>query len=368
MAGGNGDSQNGFLKVTLQDTDISSRVRSVEVEDNDRLMDRAVLRLDLPTGPDTETTGGNMPRENQRVLVELGWADEHAVVFEGLVGRAGSETRGGQGEAGTITAFDYSSKMKNLCRVSEDHVGKLKEILTRVVERNAVQIGEIKPNPDRQYTAEAPLRQTQVYDWDFIQDVALQEGARAFVEYNGDPETDGASKFYWVSEEDLLHGDPQQALHYCPGFHQVVEFNYRRIASGAAVQQTATTTDPATGDPVTTPPPPTRPPETTPSPITGSEGTPDQQRPVADVRGRASATDAASQTVRADPTRILGYFGEGRAVGTVHLRAKGKVSILGIAAWAEGDWYVRKVTHVFTRTGAREQNASSYEVKFVVTR
>ena len=57
---------------------------------------------------------------------------------------------------------------------------------------------------------------------------------------------------------------------------------------------------------------------------------------------------------------MLGLHGDGLAVGTVKLRAKGKIGIEGIANWAEGDWYVRQVNHI-----AMSQN---YWTRFVVTR
>ena len=57
---------------------------------------------------------------------------------------------------------------------------------------------------------------------------------------------------------------------------------------------------------------------------------------------------------------VMAGHGDGLAVGTIKLRAKGKVEIAGVANWAEGDWYVRQVTHIIA-----DQN---YLTRFVVTR
>ena len=70
---------------------------------------------------------------------------------------------------------------------------------------------------------------------------------------------------------------------------------------------------------------------------------------------------------------MLGLRGEGRAVGTVLLRAKGKVTILGLAQWAEGDWYVAKAVHTWSDTRTPEdlktkRKRASYETKFTATR
>ena len=65
---------------------------------------------------------------------------------------------------------------------------------------------------------------------------------------------------------------------------------------------------------------------------------------------------------------MLGLKGRGRAVGTVMLRAKGKVTIEGIAPWAEGDWYVEKAIHTWRDTSVGERRGSSYETRFTATR
>jgi hypothetical protein len=55
------------------------------------------------------------------------------------------------------------------------------------------------------------------------------------------------------------------------------------------------------------------------------------------------------------------------------LRAKGKVTLKGLPPWVEGDWYVFKVNHHYTRlvrtaNGAAERHRSTYRTKFEVTR
>jgi hypothetical protein len=86
-----------------------------------------------------------------------------------------------------------------------------------------------------------------------------------------------------------------------------------------------------------------------------------------------SDPDKIATTVKADPTRILGYSGHGTAIGTVKLRAKGKVTIKGIAPWAEGDWYVHQVNHIFTRINVidakkKKRDRSTFQSKLYVTR
>ena len=62
---------------------------------------------------------------------------------------------------------------------------------------------------------------------------------------------------------------------------------------------------------------------------------------------------------------MLGLRGEGRAVGTVLLRAKGKVTILGLAQWAEGDWYVSKAVHTWSDSAHARGREDEAEARLV---
>jgi hypothetical protein len=88
--------------------------------------------------------------------------------------------------------------------------------------------------------------------------------------------------------------------------------------------------------------------------------TPDQQRPIAIMAGLPSDPTLPDRIALTDPTRALGLHGHGLAVGSVMLRAKGMVTLTGIANWAEGDWYVRQVNHLMTD--------KTYLSRFVITR
>jgi len=166
----------------------------------------------------------------------------------------------------------------------------------------------------------------------------------------------------------------------------LVEFKYQRIGSSASLAPTATVVDPETGQVVTqaaTPPPPEAPLEVDPAAdaqlqqaadaAAKTDGKPEDARPAPVLPGLASDPQLAKAKIVQDPTRILGFSGQGTAIGTVKLRAKGKVTIKGISPCAEGDWYVRKVNHRFQRVIVRdaklkEQNRSTYQSKFTVTR
>jgi phage protein D len=364
-----------FLEVTVEGVNFAAQAVYVEVEDNDRLIDRAVVVLD-----DAHGAISDLPREGQSVKVDLGWMTEHAVMFEGEIVRVITEAFSEEARRVTLVAMDASYQLMQGLPKTRDHTGTLSSIAKTIVGEYSIPVGQVELEPDPEFTEEMPLRQVNKKDWAFLQDAASKYGARIFVEVN-----EGASKFYMVSESKLLQGDPMGELSYTGGLSELVEFRYQRVAASAAPVREAVTIDPDTGEVVTAaaPPPPT--PEPAPA-ADDTRGTildeaggglgddyktafeqvgkanrkPEQQRPQTIVRGLPSDIKLPDLLTKVDPTRAMGLHGEGLAVGTVQLRAKGKVSITGIVNWAEGDWYVRQVQHLYAD--------HNYWSRFVVTR
>jgi hypothetical protein len=240
----------------------------------------------------------------------------------------------------------------------------------------------LDPNPTLSKLKPAVKTEGQS-DWDFIQTKAVDFRSRAFVELNG-----GKSQFYFVTEASLLKGDPMGTLHFCVGGggEKLTEFKYERIGSGASPASTATVIDPQTGNPITKAADPPAPEASLAvNPDADAElakaadlmgkaaGKPEESRPAPVVVGGVSDPQKQATEVKPDPTRLLGFYGTGTAIGTVKLRAKGKVTIKGIAPWAEGDWYVHKVNHIFTRITVTDnkkktRDRSTYQTKFSATR
>jgi phage protein D len=370
-----------FLEVTWQDRDITASVRSVEIEDNDRLIDEARITLQDPHG-----TGGAVAAPGQKIKVDLGWDGEHAVLFEGVVVAPSNVAAPGGSQSVTIVARDLAQTMNVQPRDQEFRAGKLSALIRSIVSRYPIPIAPngLSVDPDPEFSAEGPpLVQLQRKDFEYLQELAARYGARAFVEYN-----DGRSQFYFKSNKSLLQADPLGKLQYCRGLSQLIEFSYERVAARAAVQTTVTTVDPVAGTSVSATgaapavlPGPTVNPDMAasagrvdPAVRSGLEsGIEAAQTPAATPAtgrraGLPSDANAPDTITITDPTRVLGLRGKGRAVGTVMLRAKGKVTIEGIAPWAEGDWYVEKAIHTWRDTSVGERRGSSYETRFTATR
>lgn len=364
-----------YLVVSVQGIDLAAQAVYMEVEDHDLLIDRASVVLDDPHG-----AIGDIPREGQTLKIEVGWVTEHAVIFEGDIVRAITEAYGANARQVTLVALDFSYRLMQGSPKTRDHTGSLSSILQTIVGEYALPVGQIQLEPDPSFTPELPLRQTNRKDWAFIQDIAKRYRARAFVEYN-----EGASKFYAVSETTIVQGEQIGSLSYAEGPGQLIEFHYQRLAASASAQGTAITLDPNTGDVVTAPAPTPPAPEPPPAPDSARQDildtlgggladdyvkaldqagkatrTPDQQRPQAILAGLPSDPTMPGNLALTDPTRALGLHGNGLAVGSVALRAKGKIGIAGVANWAEGDWYVRQVNHIVSE--------QTYWTRFIVTR
>ena len=366
-----------FKNVRLQGIDITANVRSIEVEDNDRLIDKAVVVLNDPRG-----TAAEAPREGNTLLVDVGWGDSHAVLFEGEVTQVANQDAGCDPKQVTLTALDFSYRLRKRPFSATNHEGALSAILRSIVTRDAatgVAVGQIEPDPDPTFTAEAPLRQSTQNDWDFIVELARRYNCRTFVEYNG-----GASTFYVIPVARLITGDPLGTLTAGGMAGRILRFGYDRTGSRAATREASSTHDPVTGDVASTPvpPPPTEPPhtpgtvatdrggDTLPSALSvAGEATdlPQSQRPEGRRTGLPSDPARAATEAVQDPTNTLGFTARGTCVGTVFLRAKGSVEVTGISGWGVGRWYVRKVKHVL-RTNYGGGMRPGYTDEFELTR
>jgi hypothetical protein len=377
-----------FVSVKIEGVETFSNVELVDVEDSDRLIDKATVVFDDSNGIAAATM-----LEQRNIVIELGWSKEHARLFEGIVWRVKTEAQGGAGcrQRVTLVALDLSYKLNQGEGKPKVHPpGKLSDILKGIVAPYQLPVGQIKLAPEPEFKAEAPLTQGPKTDWAFIQELAVRYGARAFVEVNGDK-----SQFYFVSEQFFLEGDPAGKMTYVHGSGPLLDFTYQRVASAAAPVQSANVTDPLTGVAALkqgVAPPPEPPLSADPDEksrldklgggagsvysdvvdvVSKSAGKLEEARAAEFVAGLPSDPALGEAAILQDPTRALGFVGHGTVVGNINLRAKGKITIEGIAPWAKGDWYVRRVNHQVSQGSGIDQHGrarGTYRTCFVVTR
>jgi phage protein D len=346
------------IKLEGQEKPLDPLARVVTIEDNDRLVDEARLTFHDPDG-----NGAALFEDGRTLTIELGWEEEHAVLFEGLIVER-KPVAGAEGmRTLTVVARDLSHKMSKDPVTEEHPVGPLQTIVEKVAGRNGWTgaAAHITCDPNPQLTEYSDRKQFNETDYQYLQRLAERYGARAFVEYN-----DKKSQFYFVSNRKLLEAEALGRLEYCRGLNKLIEFKYESVAARSAKQYVASAVDPVSGE-VKTAQGEAPPPAESAAPTSGLPPAP------APAPGQPSDPDRAERVTVTDPTRVLGLRGQGRAVGTIILRAKGKVEIIGLAPWASGDWYVAKATHTWrdTRTAedlTKDEKRSSYETTFTATR
>lgn len=370
-----------YLKVMWQgDHELTASVHSVQVEDHDRLIDKATIVLGDPHGSSPSFA------RDQKIEITMGWDREHTMLFSGLVQDSPAAAPADGTPTTTVVAYDLSCLMHREQRDAH-HTGRLSAVVRQIAARYPeleAPAANIVCEPDPEFTGDPQLRQHNLTDLQFLQWLAWRYGHRAFVEHN-----DGKSQLYFVSNRRLVADKALGALQYCRGLRQLIEFRYERVASRAARQRIAAVPDPATGETSAAPgvPPGTMdPPSVSPerantlgcvdpaeraryeAATAAAARTPAPTPSPAPVVGLPSDPRLADAVTAIDPTQVLGLRGTGRAVGTVKLRAKGKVTIEGISTWAEGDWYVSKAVHSWRDTSTRQARRASYETSFTVTR
>ncbi len=379
-----GTSATGVAAVSWVGNDITSSIRSIEVEDHDRYVDKAEIVVEDPS---SSLAAG--AATSQVVTVTLGWAGEHAVIFEGVVVRSQAEAPADGRPLTRLVAYDTSWLLHKTRQPSIQLTTTLTAEVRRLVKPSGLAEGQIIAEPDPSF-ADKPVTRNNVTNLECIYWLAELYRSRAFCERN-----DGGSKFYFMPESLLLSADSQMLLTYCHGAGNLIEFHYERSAANRPALVTASPIDPVTGEPATakSPPAPVAPADQ-PSLAGHESSTPDSVAIAAAQLGTAAAAapldqpasgsagapvsdpSFVAQAVLPDQTRILGLQGKGRAVGSINLRAKGKITVTGLAPWASGDWYVPKVVHSWragepgsARSGlSRSLAFGTYETRFEVTR
>lgn len=363
--------------------DVSPPVSSVDVEDDDRLTDKATIVFD-----DSTAVLAHLSFEGLFVRIAMGWHAETAMIFEGIVTSA-RVLANPTGQTVELTALDFTSLMtKRPFDPMEWQPGeKLSTVVRRVVSRPEYKLVpfQIQPANDALLDERRPQRPSNLTEWEFVRGQAEKQGCLAFVEFDGK----NSSNFYFVPITQVASAEPVGNLRYCRGIGELIEFTYERISSGAIPVLEASTIDPTSGTPITQPAAeePPRPPLPAPATERDRDLGPGRRsaveslaelaavadarlrRPQGRVSGSAAGTAAdVTQRTMTDPTKVVGLLGTGVATGTVLLRAKARVRIGGVAPWAEGEWYLRKVNHVYRRERAENRTRSSYFTKFTATR
>jgi phage protein D len=366
---------------------VSPVAHSIDVEDHEFLTDKATILLDDHTG-----VLAHASFEGLELRVRLGPNETTSeTIFEGVVASARAVTSR-EGPQVELTALDFTYRMSRNRPQGPppwDKGEKLSDVIKQIVDPaknygiSIISEKQIAPTVDVTFTKDNPLSQGNKSDAAFIQHLADRYNCRSFVEFDGKE----SSLFYFVAIKQLADAAPIMQLQCCRGLGGLISFDFERISSGALVELTGASIDFASGETVTYEPEPAPPLPPVPAPATERDRDLSSSRREAvqsltelaakalaqieidrkRVIGEESDPAAAAGRVFKDPTRSKGLKGTGVANGTPKLRAKYRIKISGIAPWAEGEWYVTKVNHVYTRQRLGGRQSTSYVSNFKAT-
>jgi phage protein D len=384
-----GNSKTAVATVTWKDRPLTG-VKSVEVEDHDQLIDKATIILD-DAGRIAPTTAG----AEETIKIEMGWDGQTAVLFEGIVVGGGGQSGQKESQA-KIVAYDFSMRMhRKHVNQSIAEKTKLSELVKKIAANPDYKFADadIHLDLDDDPVLDRNMCEPNTTDLQFLQKLAREYQCRAFVEYNAPDKAASSGKsdhsqFYFWSLSKIMQKDPVGTLYFCPSVHQLLDFRYQRIASGADPERQSSAIDDKTGALVSSPAEPTpgesalQMPEDVDRDLPGvsdnadkaaqavvdeassNAGKPHDQVKQTNVCGTASDGTIPSKVTKRDPTRLMGVQGEGTSTGNIDIRAKSKLTLIGISPWYEGDWYVKVVRHKYEMVG----KIPSYTTRFLATR
>jgi len=371
-----------IVTVTHADGELEIRdaIRELIVDDHDRLVDEVRVTVDDAFGL---ASYGIV--SGDKVVVKLGFDEDFTKVFEGEVQKV-TGAMGGDAESSptVIVAHDPSVV---LCKKEDTVEAQENDTLSVFVSRIAREAGltaqKVSCDPDPTFTAPNLPRSLGQNHFQFLQSLALKWGCRCFVEV-----IDDRPQFCFISVEQLLRAEPMGSMQLCHSWGDIREFKYERVAALAARRLVSASVDPVSGETVVADSGPVAPQTAAIAGVTASLASAEPgiaaradalapsrtgtaspaESPVTAQPGTSDATAVEAEVVN-DPTRVSGLLGEVRAAGHVAIRAKGRVVLTGISPWAEGDWWVRRVQHVYTQQKQqRDALASTYECELEVTR
>jgi hypothetical protein len=368
------------LSVKVDDEELSDQVLRLELDERDSLADLVTL-----TFGDSHLILADLLVEGQPIAIDLGWTDEHAVVFRGIVtGIRGHYPSGGlpSVEVEAVDSLVNLSLRHKTRRWTEAPA----QIVNAIALENHLTPGTVdlaEPAGDLPGSAAAPPaqppleQQVEETDLAFLHRLAREYDCKVFVDH-----TDANDTLNFTATSKLLGEDPLERALVFNASLQSFAPSFDLFATDP--EERLVTTDPSTAARV----------QLSRKLIDGREGLwfpdPDRIARLGDGVGRV-ATLAARAAPRhytvtdtwrrpprlagapsrpssdqagtfGDPSRRLGQIGRGRTAGNIWLRPRKRVKIEGYGGRWSGVWYLARTRHLL------DLPRRSFATSFVCTR
>lgn len=367
------------LRVDIDGEELSDQVIRLELDERDSLADLVTL-----TFGDSHLILADLLVEGQPLEIDLGWHDEHAVVFRGIItGIRGNYPSGGLPTveveaADTLITLSLRPKTRRWTEAPA-------QIVNAVATDNHLTPGTIdlaEPAGELPGTGAAPAQppleqQVEETDLAFLQRLAREYDGKVFVDH-----TKASDTLNFVATRTLLRAEPLDSALVFNASMQSFAPSFDLFATDP--EERLVTTDPSTADRI----------QLSRKLIDGREGLwfpdPDRIARLGDGVGRVASLAARAaprhDTVTdnwrrpprlagtparpasdpagtlGDPSRRQGQIGRGRTTGNIWLRPRKRVKIEGYGGRWSGIWYLARTRHLL------DLPRRSFTTSFVSTR
>jgi hypothetical protein len=344
-----------FCSVKIEGQETIDLAVRVHVEESDSRADSAHV-----TFADSHLVLCDVLHEGLSIEIDMGRADEHAVVLRGLITSVVSHFPQVGGPRVEVTAQD------SLILLSLEHKTRrwsnatVSSIVSEIAQANRLQPGTIVPGEDALFPEQRPAHQVAETDLAFLERLAADHDSKVWVDHS--------------EAGDSLNFESNQRLLDAHAIEQSLEFNSTLFDFRAAFDSWAAdprerlvTTDPDSGDRVLID---TRllqaddalwEPDATRIARLGDGGArvgalraaaaakrarlTDSWRRPQPVAGRPARTESDKRNAHGDRLRRRGQTGHGRAGGSIWLRPRKRVEIRGYGGRWSGVWNLARVRH-----------------------
>ena len=354
-AGAPDDRDHPVASVKVEDQELVDYVVRVQLEESDSRAD--VVRV---TFADGNLVMCDVLHEGQKVEIDMGRSDEHALVFRGVATSVTATFPRVGSPFVELVAQDSLILLALRPQTKRWGGTNVSSIVRRIALANSLVAGSISPGDDTAFPEERPAQQVAETDLAFLQRLARAYDSKLFVDHSGPVDS-----LNMVSTQSLLDADPlQQTLIFNS---TLVDFRVGFDAWAADPEEHLVTTDPDSGDRVTVDETLFRPDDITWTPdptriaqmgdgaarvtalVGASAGARAQmrnyQRVPPRLAGAAARPASEHGRVHGDRLRHRGHTGRGRASGSIWIRPRARVQVLGYGGRWSGTWYLSRVRH-----------------------
>lgn len=345
-----------FCAVRVEATDLTPLAVRLQVEETDERADVARIVFG-----DSLLVLCDVLHEGMAVEVELGRTGEHAVVFRGIVTSVSAHFPPAGAPTVEVVAHDsliLLSMRPRTRRWANTGVG---EIVRRIAVDHGLVAGTVAPGEEAVYPAERPAQQVAETDLAFLERLAQDHDAKLYVDHSGP-----VDQLCLVSTAALAAAAP--LTHSLELNGSLVDFRASFDAWAANPSEELVTTDAESGDRIRTVEElvGAEPQAWAPDPWRLARLDPGDGAVVAQLMTRSASKRAQLTRYWRVPPRVAGVpsrrpgdahgalgdrlrrrgqTGRGRASGSMWLRPRARVEIVGYGGRWSGVWTLARVRH-----------------------